>query len=186
MSGARANTPVSHQDRLARAQQTTDKSCHIASVKGSFVGVLAAESANFWTDFIADVAAAVRETTPSDVRSCAEIPGKLELLHGVADAFAKQLKKDEATADKDAYDKWVEQSLSGGAGAAHMLCRAALDEDNVEQAVWENENTTCPTARLATDREKWKDLWGATDCLCKGEILQDSGDLRAARCIPMG
>ena len=45
----------------------------------------------------------------------------------------------------------------------------------------ENKNTTCPTARLAADRQKWKTLWGATDCLAKGGTPQGADGGRALR-----
>ena len=90
---ARANTLFPLQDRIARAQKTADKPCKIADFKGSLVGVLANDLANLWKDFFADVSATVRKVAPSDERSRAETTDKLELLHGIAEVVAKQLKK---------------------------------------------------------------------------------------------
>ena len=95
----------------------------------------------------------------------------LEHLHGITDVIAKKLQKDEADADRKAYDKWAEQALSSGAGVAHKLCRAALEEDKVEQVFWEDANTTCPAARLEADRAKWKEIWGADDFIPSAAVL---------------
>ena len=51
------------------------------------------------------MAAAVRQTDPSDEQSPTDTVHKFELWHGVVEAIAKQLKKNEARADKQVYDR---------------------------------------------------------------------------------
>ena len=162
--GAKASKAIPPSERVARALKTAKKTKWLAGSKNSLVSALEADAKSFWTGVLAEAVAVVEEAaekgSADDYKQAAL---DMEHLHGITDIIAKKLQKDEAEADKKAYDKWAEQVLSSGAGVAHKLCRAALEEEKVEQVFWEDANTTCPAARLEADRAKWKELWGAEE-----------------------